>query len=481
MSDWRNQVVFTAIAVAESVIVFTIMAVISAGLSLDYTPLHWGTVVLVYLAGMLGAWVVGGLRGGIGSVALIYGTAGLAAIYLAVAATRLESSFDFDLAWVYHLFNRDLTGEQVATLVMSLLATVLIWRRTSTIVRDDRDAPDHLKRIFKRGLVILAVGLIVDEFADAELGLAQLLIPYFIATLGGMAVARLPQDSALAGRWTRIILVALGAFLGTGLIAGFFGGRYGYAGLNALWILWGWTVDVILWLLYWPLTAIGWIIAKIIELLQSLFGTEPPEPEEQEGQGQRPEFPEREQGEAAGSDWVEAVLEALQWPLTFLLLFVVLIVIALAYRRIIRRLTRDDGVERETIKDEVEEVSYWDLLKGLLPEWMTRRGTPRHLWKYPDEPGIREVFMLYFETLEMALERGWEFDSRQTPIERQPVLQDVLEGAPIGDITSRFNAACYGNVPTAEVQVESMRERLMRAVEMLDARQKEGEAAPAGV
>ena len=479
MSDWRNQVVFTAIAVAESVIVFTIMAVIGAGLSLDYSPLHWGTVVLVYLGGMVSAWVVGGLRGGIGSVALVYGTAGLAMIYLAVAATRLDAGFNFDLAWVYHLFNRDLTGEQVAALVMALFATVLIWRRTSTIVRDDRDAPDHLKRIFKRGLVILAIGLIVDEFASAELRLAELLIPYFIATLGGMAVARLPEDSAIAGRWTRIILVALGAFLGTGLVAGFFGGRYGYAGLNALWVLWGWTVDAILWILYWPLTAIGWIIAKIIELLQSLFGAEPPEPEQQQGEGGRPEFPEREQGEAAGSDWVEAVLEALQWPLTFLLLFVVLIVVALAYRRIIRRLTRDDGVERETIKDEVEEVSYLDLLKGLLPEWMTRRGTPRHLWKYPDDPGIKEVFMLYFETLEMALERGWEFDSRETPIERQPVLEEVLEGAPIGDITTRFNAACYGNVPSEISQVESMRERLTRAVEMLDARRKEGDASPA--
>ena len=473
MSDWRNQVVFTAIAVAESVLIFVIIAVIGAGLSLDHTPLHWGTVLLVYLAGMLASWVVGGVRGGIGTVALIYGTSGLAVIYAAVATTRLNDGFNFDLAWVYHLFNRDLTGESVAALVITLITTVVIWRRTATIVRDDRDAPDHLKRIFKRGLVILAVGLIIDEIIDIELGLAQLLIPYFIATLGGMSVARLPSDSPVAGRWTKIILVALGAFLGTGLVAGYFGGRYGYAGLNALWTLWGWTVDAILWLLYWPLTAIGWIIAKIIELLQSLLGAEPVEQEQEQGQGERPEFPEREAREAAGGDWVEAVLDALQWPLTFLLLFVVLIIAALAYRRIIRRITRDDGVERETIKDEVEEISYLDLLKGLLPDWLTRRGTPRHLWKYPDEPGIKEVFILYFETLEMALERGMEFNSRQTPTERQPIMAGVLDGAPINDITTRFNAACYGNLPTETSQLESLRTRLTSAVEALDARREE--------
>lgn len=476
MSDWRGQVVFTAIAVAESIVIFSILAIIGAGLGLEYTPLHWATLVVLYLLGMVSAWVVGGLRGGVGTIALIYGTAGLVAIYLAVATMRFDSGFEFDLAWVYHLFNRDLTGEAVAALVMSLITTVIVWRRASGIVRDDRDAPDHLKRIFKRGLVIMAIGLIVDEFVSTELRLAELLIPYFLATLGGMAVARLPEDSPVAGRWTRIILVALGAFLGTGLIAGLLGGRYGYLGLNALWVAWGWVVDAILWLLYWPLTVVGWVIAKIIEILQSLFGGEPAEQEQEQGQGDRPEFPEREAQEGAGNEWVEAVLEALQWPLTFLLLFVVLIVAALAYRRIVRRLSRDDGVERETIKDEVEEVTYLDLLKGLLPDWMTRRGTPRHLWKYPDEPGIKEVFMLYFETIEMALERGMEFNSQHTPSERQPMMSGVLDGAPIGDITSRFNAACYGNVPTEASQVESLRSRLASSVEALDARRKAEEA-----
>lgn len=476
MSDWRNQIVFTAIAIAESVILFTIIAVISAGLSLDHPPLHWGMVLLLYLTGMITSWIVGGLRGNLVTIALIYGTAGLVMIYVAIATTRLDDGFNFDLAWIYHFFNRDLTGESAATLIIALIVSVLIWRRTSTIIRDDSDAPDHLKRIFKRGLVILAVGLIVDEFVSEPIGLAQLLIPYFIATLGGMAVARLPNDSPVAGRWMRIIVVALGAFLGTGLIAGFFGGRYGYAGLNALWVLWGWTVDGILFLLRYPLLAIGWVIAKIIEFLQSLFGAEPVEQEQEQGQGQRPEFLEREAREAADTAWVEAVLDALQWPLTFLLLFVVLIVVALAYRRIVRRLNREDGIERETIRDEVEEVTYLDLLKGLLPDWMTRRGTPRHLWNYPDDPGIKEVFILYFETLEMALERGWEFNSQMTPTERQPELATLLNGAPIGDITSRFNAACYGNVPTEPSLVEDLKSRLTRAVQVLDERREATEA-----
>ena len=108
---------------------------------------------------------------------------------------------------------------------------------------------------------------------------------------------------------------------------------------------------------------------------------------------------------------------------------------------------------------------------------MTRRGKQRHLWRYPEDDGIKEVFILYFETLEMALERGMEFNSHQTPTERQTVLAGVLQGAPISDITSRFNAACYGNVPTSNDQVESLRSRLVSAVDLLDARSKDSEEA----
>ena len=111
----------------------------------------------------------------------------------------------------------------------------------------------------------------------------------------------------------------------------------------------------------------------------------------------------------------------------------------------------------------------------MLPDWMTRRGRQRHRWRYPDDPGIKEVFILYFETLEMALERGMEFNSRQTPTERQIVLEGVLQGAPISDITSRFNAACYGNVPTSDDRVEVLRSKLMSAVETLDADVKDSE------
>ncbi len=480
MSEWRNQIVFIAIAVAESVIMFSILGVIGQTLGLGGSPLPWSTIILLYLAGMFVSWFAGGLRGGIQNLALLYGALGLASVYLAVATTRLKDGFNFDFYWIYHVFDRQLTGEAVAAIFIALIAAAIVWRRTSRVIQDDRDAPDHLKRVFKFGLVALAVALVVEELTNGQVGYARLLVPFFVATLAGMAVARLPYDSPVAGRWTRIILAALGAFIGLGLIAGYAGGRFGSTGLNILFSAWGWIVDGIIWVIRWPLTAVGWIIAIIIEWLRSFFDFEEPEPEEQTGLAERPEFPERESQEAVGSDWVEAVLEALQWPLTFLLLFVLLVILALAYRRIVRRLARDEGLERESIRDEVDQVSYLDLLKGLLPEWMTRRGRRRSLWRFPDVDGIREIFMLYFETLELALERGMVFNPNLTPAERRDELAVFLPGAPIEDITARFNRACYGNISSEADEVESLRTQLYAAVEVLDAGSGEAAATPAG-
>ena len=476
MSQRRNQIIFFAIAVAESVIVFAILGVIGQILGFGYSPLPWSTLLLLYIAGMFVSWLTGGLRGDIWRLAFLYGGSGLFSLYLAVATTRVGQSASFDIYWIYRLFNRDLGAETVVALVIAVIVSALIWRRTGGIIRDDRDSPDHLKRVFKLGLAVLAIALIVDEFVDTPVGIARLLIPYFVATLAGMSIARLPDDSPVAGRWARVILVSLGGFIGLGLVAGYAGGRYGSTGLGALFAIWGWLVDGLIWLLRWPLTVIGWIIALIIEWLQSFFSGEVQEQEQQQAQGERPQFTEREGAEGVDSAWVEAVLDALQWPLTFLLLLVLLVVLALAYRRIVRRIARDDDVERESIRDEVEDVSYLDLLKGLLPDWMLRRGSGRSLWRYPEDPGIKEVFLLYFESMELALERGMVFNANQTPTERAHEMGSVLRGAPIDDITARFNAACYGNIISTDNEIESLRSRLISAVEALDRETKTQQA-----
>ncbi len=474
MPDWRNQVIFLAIGIAESVILVATLGVIGLSIGLGGSPMPWSTLLLLYIVGLGASWVAGGLKGGIMKIALWYGTIGLSAIYLSVATTRIKEGFSFDLYWIYHLFNRDLDTEEIVAVFISVIAAVVVWRRTSRIMRDDRDAPDHLKRVFKFGLAVLAVALIVDEFADNQTGIALLLLPYFVATLAGMAVARLPTDSPIGGRWSRIIIVSLSIFIGIGMVAGYAGGRFGGTGLSTLFALWGWIVDAVLWVLRWPLMAVGWIIGWIVQWLQSFFNAQPSAPEEQQGPGERPEFVEREALQTADSAWVEAVLEFLQWPLTFLLLLALLLILTLAYKRIMQRISANEDAERESIRDEVDELSYWDLLKGLLPSWMNRRGNGLRLWRYPDDAGIREVFMLYFETIEQSIKQGMAFNPYITPNERRDEMALVLHGAPVAEITARFNAACYGNVPSHKNEIELLRTELLGAVKALEEQEPKG-------
>lgn len=465
MSDVRKQVVYVAIAVAESVSVYAVLGMLGIVLGLGGSPMPWHFIAIVYVAGLASAWLTGGLRGSPATLALIFGGIGFVVIYFAVSSATVSPSGRFEFNWLFNLVGRELVADEAVSLIIATVTSVVIWRRTSTLVRDSNDAPDYLKRAFKWGLVILAVALVADEIATNPVGIATLLIPFFVATLTGMAVARLSDDSQFSGAWARVILGALVAFVGIGLAAGLAGSRYGASGLSALYTLYGWLVDGLIWVLRWPLMLVGYVIAWLIELIRSWFGQPVPEAQEQQAEGGRPDFPDPETITRAESQWVEAVLDALQWPLTILIPILVLLLLALAYRRVTRNRGRDDALERESIRDEVEEVSYWDLLKGLLPAWLTRRGAGRYLWKYPDTPGIAGVFMLYFETLQHAMERGLEFDARQTPNERAPHLESALPNAPVSAITARFNAACYGDVPTSDERVTELREQLVRALE----------------
>ena len=475
MSDVRTQIVYVAIAVAESVGVYALLGVLGLMLGLGGSPMLWHFVAMVYVAGLLSAWLTGGLKGAPATLALLFGGIGIVVIYVAVSSATLSPAGEYEFNWLFKLVGRDLVADEAVSIVIATVASIAVWRRTSTLVRDASDASDHLRRAFKRGLVLLAVALVADEIAPEPIGIATLLIPFFVATLTGMSVSRLAEDSPLTGAWARVILAALATFVGIGLAAGLAGSRYGATGLSALYTLYGWMVDAVIWVLRWPLMIVGWLIAQLIRFIQSLFGEPIPEREETQQQGGRAELPETEAIEPVGNQWVEAVLDALQWPLTILIPVLALILLALAYRRIARNRARKGGLERESIRDEVEEVSYFDLLRGLLPSWLTRRGSGRYRWRYPDTPGIASVFMLYFETLQHAAERGFNFNAQQTPSERAGELETALPNAPVSAITERFNAACYGNVPTPDDRIATLREQLEAALRSMPAVEKPSE------
>ena len=103
------------------------------------------------------------------------------------------------------------------------------------------------------------------------------------------------------------------------------------------------------------------------------------------------------------------------------------------------------------------------MIWGLLPEWIKRLHGNRSALRYPqNEAGITEVFLLYFDTLSLAVKRGLDFDPSLTPTERVPHLRKWLPGIAVERITALFNAACYGRKRADTDVIEPLRRQLDR-------------------
>ena len=59
-------------------------------------------------------------------------------------------------------------------------------------------------------------------------------------------------------------------------------------------------------------------------------------------------------------------------------------------------------------------------------------------------PSSAGALALYYDVVRAAMRRGYEPAASQTPRERVGDLSAMLPGVPVGEITERFNAACYG-------------------------------------
>lgn len=448
MAEWRNQVIYISLAVAESVWLYALLVVIGLTFGLESAPLPWLAVLGIVGGAMFTAWLLGGVRGDLAGLAITYGVAGVIAVYLTVGATIREEGAVYNGAWIASFFGRDLSGRDAAAIIISFLASVWFWKRGAGMVADNREPAEFLRRDFKFGLLIVALAVILENVFDEDAGVGILAFPFFAATLAGMGFSRLPASSSDSPGWVRLILVSVAGVIGLGVLAGFLSGSYGRGGLNLVVVAWGWFVDALLWVLQWPIAGLVWLITHVLEWLRNLFDAEPVDEIESPAPAVEPSTAEQA-AEGMGNATVESILNILQWPLTIVLIIALFFVLALAYRRLVTRPEEDPDTDRESIRDGADAMGDMArLLKGLMPGWMFGRRGAARMWRWPDEPGVGEVFRLYFEAVVLGSKRGMRFDPNVTPSERVPALSAALPGAPVEALTERFNAACYGHVPT---------------------------------
>lgn len=450
-------IAYSALVVIESIWWFTTLAVIGGLMGLDGAPLPWVAVLFLLGFGVVSAWLFGGAKGDVATMAIYQAVLAVVVVYFAVASVPLEGSWSFKVAWPVDMFGGTYSGEGVAKLMIGLIAAGALWYRAQNLVAGG-GVRRQLSRAFKVGTAFIAIGLVVEfGVVKSSIGIAPLLIPFFGVSLIGLAASRLPdsEDTGNAS-WPMVIGISVLGIIGVGVVGGLLTGRYGDVGVRGLVNIWAAFVDALLWVLRYPIEGAMWLILTLIQWFRDRLNPEDAD-EEPLAPGPPSEDMVSEVAEKAekGADFA---IDALRWPLSILLIVVLFFVLVFAYKRIATRAGRNDKTDRESIRGDADaKADMLKLLSSLMPGWM-KGGKKRSLWKWPEgEKGVAEAFLLYFDTLVHAIKRGMVFDPNVTPNERVPALAVFLPGAPVEMVTSRFNAACYGAEPTELSEIERLR------------------------
>jgi hypothetical protein len=467
VGEGRSRLILLSVAVAESSWLFALFAVGGIFFGFGGSPLPWLSLFGLLSLSIAVGYVLGGaygIEGNEASIAIWQSIAGLVVIYLLLGTGTFLGGTSIDIGWIVRVVSGDLSANATASAIFGFFIAIWLWRH-GIHLGTARYPEDHLSRVFKIGIAVLAVAVLVDQSRPEYIGAGILMMPFFAATLLGLAIGRLPEQGVggRTGHWARVIAVSVFGVMGVGMFIGLLGSLYGRGGVRVLFAGWGLVVDGFIWLITYPVT---WATAVLMWLL-NLFGNK--------GTGQQNE-PEKipsgqeilgidpDQTVGAGNATIDSIVHMLRYPMVALIVIAAFFILAMAFRRLSNREDGDDGDERESIRGEVDTSGDMSrLLGGLVPGWLRRRsGTG---WKYPADPALAAVFSLYFDAIAIGVKWGMVFQPTMTPVERLPHLEWALPGAPFKEVTERFNAACYGGVAADATTVANLRQELAIAEE----------------
>ena len=451
----RTQLLYASLAIAESAWMFAIASIIGAAVGLGDSPLPALVIFAVIVLAMSAAWVAGDMGSDVVTLALLQGVTGLIVVYVAVAFKMTEGSPIFDGLW----FSRMLSGEfgqaEVLGIVSGFIIAMFLWRRgIMLVVRGE--AWETLHRTFRIGIAVISIALISDLATETEIGVGIVIFPFFVASLAGMAIGRVAEEGAwdaASAIWGRVIFAAVGAVITVGVVLGVLGAAYGSGPLGLVVSLIVATRDGIFWVLEIVLTPPLTLFFWFMQWLRDRFGdpiTENPVQGGQQGLEEEILVEGNQAAEAVGGSLIDTIISILVWPVGFILLLIVLWILIKSFQKLTKEEKKEPDSSRESIRGDSDARSdLANLLGRLVPGFLKNRNDEQEGLRFPaDQPGITEVFKLYFRLLTVGLTRGAVLESHMTPAEVEGRLVMALPGAQVDQITRRFEAACYGHEPT---------------------------------
>jgi hypothetical protein len=450
----RTQILYSSLAVAESAWLFALTSIVGVLIGQGGSPLPWLVILGVLALSMAVTWVAGGVGGDFIALALLQGAVGLTTVYTAVALRSTAGSPGFDGFWFGRLLLGEFGSEEIVAIVVSFVIAIALWMRGVRFIVLG-EPWETLHTSFRIGIAAIAFAMIIQVASDGGTGVVLVIFPFFAASLGGMSVGRLAEEGAWAPAqriWGRVIALSIGAVLAVGVLLGVLGAAYGSGPLGVIVDVAAAVRDALLKVmevvLTPPLTVLFWIIEWLLDRFGS--GEERGQLLGNLGPPAAAEEPVGEMMESAGDSLIENILEVLVWPVGFILLLFVFWILMKSFQRIRSRHKEEPDADRESIRGDADtRADLAELFGRLIPGFLKRDGGEEAGLRFPEgEPGITEVFQLYFRCLSAGMRRGATLESHMTPAELAGTLGAALPGAPVEQITRRFEAACYGHEPT---------------------------------
>lgn len=450
MTQERWLLTVIATLVTDTTWLYLLLAFLGFTAGIDGTSLPWPVVFGLPMLATLVHLLARSRDDGVSNRRLIEPFLGIAVIYWVVSVGRIDNAATAGFAWPLDFLAGSLDARAMYSEIIVLLAGAYLWTR-GVRRANETDPGAALLRSFRTGLVVFAVVICFEEMGDLDLSTQSMMLPFFAASLMGLAVSHSVGRLDAGVGWFGFAAASVAAILATGLVVAILGS-----------IVIRQSADIL---------SQGWIAimtafaAKVGAFLDGLELDDAGGASGATGTGSGALV--IDPPGSMGPEWstVEIIVAVIE-PLVLIAGTVTLIWVCrkllAAPERVWPKVLIDlASMERDALGNH-ETLGISELFRRVMPAWMRMRSMP--VRRPALGAGIDDVYALYFKLLDAARARGWTFISSDTPFERARRLKTTLYGAPVDEITGRFVSACYGREPSAPADIAMLEGRLQDAL-----------------
>ena len=455
MPGMQGRLVYGSLLLAESLWLYAVLGVFGVIIGLDGSPTPWiGVFALLAVSFLIARSLQRVLLPIEASQALMM-FAGALSIYLTLGVVFAPDATVIDLLWVTKV---KVVGEPlVEAVVLAAMGGIGLWWRGAKLA-SETSASEVLAFTFKAGTLALVLASFVDIASSVDLHVFWVLIPFFGASLLGLAASQVaaPAPGATEPKsWIQVIGSIVASVVALGVLLSLVRSNMLSPIRAAVGVVYDILITVVLWVIVVPSSYFVELFLKFLGLMVRLFSNEDEERAPFQGPIELAQQVRDTTNEPTGT--ASVLLTSIQWFIIALLILLALYILGMGLRRRFWIPQDESDVPRESIRGEAAPgQDLTDLLIGLIPaRW---RGSGRRTYRVPlGERGITEVFQIYFRLLSLAGLHGSPRPAWETPIEYGGALQSLFPDVSLQPVTSAFNRACYGRIPSSDGEIRHMR------------------------